>query len=218
MQRRRAALPASYRNGRKHTLQPWEDTSTVDAAFQSFRRAGDAKTSKSGDLSDDPASYRGRQRAGGQFFERQPAPVPEPKPEPVVVESAPPPAPASQPAAEAPPSPAAVAAEEATPAAPVEAERTRRSLSGNRDDADERTPTAASDSDEIFATVTALRETIPNTLVITLDNGQVWQQTQAKRYPLRVGSEVRLYSTRWGSSYRLTSPDRGSFITVRLVR
>jgi hypothetical protein len=74
------------------------------------------------------------------------------------------------------------------------------------------------DAEEIFGTITALRETGPNIHVITLDNGQVWQMNQPRRYPLRVGLEVRLYSTRWGSSYRLTAPEHGSYVQVRRVR
>ena len=70
---------------------------------------------------------------------------------------------------------------------------------------------------EIFGTITELREITPNTWVITLDNGQIWQMNQPRRYPLRVGLEVMLYDTRWGSSYRLTAPEHGSFVQVELV-
>jgi hypothetical protein len=69
--------------------------------------------------------------------------------------------------------------------------------------------------DEIFGTITALRERGPDIWVITLDNGQVWQMNQPKRYPLRVGLEVRLNSTRWGGSYRLTAPEHGGFVQVK---
>jgi hypothetical protein len=71
---------------------------------------------------------------------------------------------------------------------------------------------------EIFATITALRELAPNTYAITLDNGQIWQMNAPRRYPLRVGLDVRLYSTRWGTSYRLTAPEHGSFVQVERRR
>lgn len=71
---------------------------------------------------------------------------------------------------------------------------------------------------EILGTITALRETIPNNWIITLDNGQVWQMNQPKRYPLRVGLEVTLTSTRWGESFRLTAPEHGGYVQVRRVR
>jgi hypothetical protein len=71
---------------------------------------------------------------------------------------------------------------------------------------------------EIVAVVTELRETVPNTWTITLDNGQVWRQTPPKFYPLRPGIEVRLYPTGWGDSYRLTVAEQKSFIQVQRVR
>ena len=70
---------------------------------------------------------------------------------------------------------------------------------------------------EVMATVAALRETVPNSYVITLDNGQVWRQTQPLAYPLREGSEVRIYTTgRFG--YRLTNRKLRGFIKVERVR
>jgi hypothetical protein len=73
----------------------------------------------------------------------------------------------------------------------------------------------ASGGDEILTTITGLRETIPDVWIITLDSGQVWQMTRAQRYPLRIGLKVRLSSTRWGDSYRLTAPEHGGFVQVR---
>jgi len=73
------------------------------------------------------------------------------------------------------------------------------------------------EQDEIFAKITGLRERGPDIWIITLDNGQVWQMNRAKRYPLRVGLDVRLNSTRWGGSYRLTAPEHGSFVQVERV-
>lgn len=71
---------------------------------------------------------------------------------------------------------------------------------------------------EIVATVAALRETVPNSYLITLDNGQVWRQTVPMPYRLREGLEVRLYPSRWGDSYRLTNEQLRGYIQVERVR
>ena len=71
---------------------------------------------------------------------------------------------------------------------------------------------------ELTSTIATLEERRPNEYVIALANGQVWQQTTAKRYALRVGDEVRVYSTSWGRSYRLTAPRLRSYIQVELLR
>jgi hypothetical protein len=71
---------------------------------------------------------------------------------------------------------------------------------------------------EFVSTVVAVRETVPNSYVITLENGQVWRQMRPKWYPLRPGQTVRVHSTGWGNSYRLTAEDAGSFIQVERVR
>jgi hypothetical protein len=70
---------------------------------------------------------------------------------------------------------------------------------------------------DILAKVTELRETVPNSSLITLDNGQVWRQTVPEFYPLRPGSEVRIYYSRW-RAYRLTSPVLRGYIQVERVR
>jgi len=74
------------------------------------------------------------------------------------------------------------------------------------------------DEAEYFGTITALRERLPNAWVITLDNGQIWQQVQPEPYPLRPGLEVRVYPTNWGDSYRLIGAGTGRHIQVRRVR
>lgn len=71
--------------------------------------------------------------------------------------------------------------------------------------------------DEYLGTIAAVRERLPQSFIITLENGQVWQQTEPKRYPLRPGLEVRIYRSRWGD-YRLSGADTGSFIRVQRVR
>jgi hypothetical protein len=104
-------------------------------------------------------------------------------------------APAEAPPAAAPAAPAASAAP-AAPAAP---------------DAKDERPA------DIIARVAALRETVPNASLITLDNGQVWRQTVPQYYPLRPGSDVRVYYSRW-RAYRLTSPSLRGHIQVERVR
>ncbi len=76
---------------------------------------------------------------------------------------------------------------------------------------------SAPDPEEFFGTIVELRERLPNAYVIRLDNGQIWEQTEPKRYTLRPGLEVRIYPTRWGSRYRLTGIDSGGHIQVRRV-
>jgi hypothetical protein len=71
---------------------------------------------------------------------------------------------------------------------------------------------------EFAGTVTALRETVPNNWVITLDNDQVWRQTQPEWYPLKPGQRVRISSTRWGGAFRLSVEELHGFITVERVR
>jgi len=70
---------------------------------------------------------------------------------------------------------------------------------------------------EYFGTITAMRERMPNRYVITLDNGQTWEQVTPKWYPLRPGLTVRIYPSNWGDSYRLTGENSGSYIQVRRV-
>ena len=79
-------------------------------------------------------------------------------------------------------------------------------------------PASTDAPDEIVATVTAVRQTVPNAHVITLDNGQVWQQTEPQQYLLRPGVKVRIYATRWGPGWRLTADELRGFIRVKRVR
>ena len=120
----------------------------------------------------------------------------------------------------APPAPTAAVAAPAAPTAQPQPSATPAQSQS--------TPAAASvpqnNSDSIFGfeagrefhgTITKLREQAPDRYVITLDNGQVWQMNQAKRYPLSVGQQVRVVSTRWGPSFRLTAIEHGGFVQVR---
>jgi hypothetical protein len=76
----------------------------------------------------------------------------------------------------------------------------------------------AADRREVVSTIVALRQTVPNSYLITLENGQIWRQMRPKKYLLRPGQEVRLYPTRWGEAFRLTAGDANSFIQVERVR
>lgn len=71
---------------------------------------------------------------------------------------------------------------------------------------------------QLFATIASLRETVPNSYLITLENGQVWRQMRPQWYPLQAGQRVRIYSTRWGPAYRLASEELNGFIQVERVR
>lgn len=72
--------------------------------------------------------------------------------------------------------------------------------------------------DEVRSSISVLDERRPNEYLITLENGQIWRQSIAKRYPLRVGQDVRVYATRWGGSYRLSTIAANGFIQVERVK
>lgn len=72
--------------------------------------------------------------------------------------------------------------------------------------------------DEYFGTIVEMREYMPSAYIIRLDNGQVWEQTEPKQYPLRPGLKVRIYPTRWGIRYRLHGMGSGGHIQVRRVQ
>ncbi len=99
-----------------------------------------------------------------------------------------------------------------------ERRRARRAARAAEREAAEAAERAAAAENEILATIADLRERQPNAWLITLDNGQMWDQVRPQWYPLTPGDEVRLYPTNWGSSYRLTKTDRGGYIQVQQVR
>jgi hypothetical protein len=72
--------------------------------------------------------------------------------------------------------------------------------------------------EEIRSAIAALDERRPNEHLITLENGQVWRQSLAKRYPLRVGQAIRIYPTRWGDSFRLTAIESNGYIQVERMQ
>ena len=71
---------------------------------------------------------------------------------------------------------------------------------------------------ELIARVAKIKELDLNRFLITLENGQAWEQMETKRFALAEGDEVRIYSTRWGSSYRLSSQSHNGFIQVERLR
>ena len=71
---------------------------------------------------------------------------------------------------------------------------------------------------ELNAKVAETRETVPNAFLITLDNGQVWRQTQPRyNYSLRPGYDVRIWTSRI-RSFRLESRQLPGYIQVERVR
>jgi hypothetical protein len=90
--------------------------------------------------------------------------------------------------------------------------------SPSRDASPARAPIAAEEAGQIVSRILALDERLPNAYLITLENGQTWRQVHSERYPLRVGHQVRVYPTPWGSSYRLTTEESKGFIQVERVR
>jgi hypothetical protein len=76
----------------------------------------------------------------------------------------------------------------------------------------------SSDQPALVAKIAALRETVPNSYLITLDNDEVWRQTRPKWHPLRVGQEVRIYRSSWGNSFRLFVDGLSGYISVERAR
>ena len=75
-----------------------------------------------------------------------------------------------------------------------------------------------SPANELIARVAEIKEFDRNRFLITMDNGQVWEQINSKRFALEEGDEVRIYPTRWGSSYRLSSLSHKGYIQVKRLR
>jgi hypothetical protein len=100
----------------------------------------------------------------------------------------------------------------------VEVRASERVAASQSRSTNERAGGEGEDAEEFFGTVAELQETVPNSYLITLDNGQVWRQNRPKRYLLRPGQRVRIYPTPWGSSFRLTAEDVNGYIQVERVR
>lgn len=70
------------------------------------------------------------------------------------------------------------------------------------------------DKAELTGTVASLEQYGPQLWLIALDSGQRWRQTIGKTYRLNVGDQVRVYPTRWGEAYRLSSERISGYIQV----
>ncbi len=106
---------------------------------------------------------------------------------------------------------------EAGPGAPSGAGQAAGAAAAGNASSGRATESRSETPEDIVAKVTELRETVPQSYLITLDNGQVWRQTVPEFYPLRMGSDVRIYYSRW-RAYRLTSPVLRGHIQVERVR
>ena len=127
-------------------------------------------------------------------------------------------APSAQPAAPAPASAAPPVRQVTLPPPPTVDERraTRREEREARDA--EEDARAEDPALRITGKVASLRETVPNSYLITLDNGQVWRQMRPKMFPLREGQQVEVYPTKWGTAFRLEVADLNGYIQVERVR
>jgi len=71
---------------------------------------------------------------------------------------------------------------------------------------------------ELHATVAALKAAPQGgAWIITLSNGQIWRQTVPEPFNLRQGYAVRIYPSRWGTSYRLSTEQIHGFIQVERI-
>ena len=67
--------------------------------------------------------------------------------------------------------------------------------------------------------ITQIQAREPNRYLITLDNGQVWEQRTAERSPRPlVGQRVRIEDSSWGSHQRLYIEGLNGFLQVQRVR
>ena len=73
-------------------------------------------------------------------------------------------------------------------------------------------------SEELLDEVSDLDVIKPNMLDITLDSGQVWRQVYPKRFALKKGDLVRIYPSKWGDDFRLTTSRLSGFIQVSRVK
>lgn len=107
-------------------------------------------------------------------------------------------------AAPTPPAPAAPAASTASPpqAAPAAA-----------------APSAAPTGPVSVGNITQVQAREPNRYLITLDNGEVWEQRVAERSPRPlVGQRVRIERSNWGVHQRLYIEGLNGFLQVQRVR
>jgi hypothetical protein len=76
----------------------------------------------------------------------------------------------------------------------------------------------AAEPTSLEAKVTALKETRPNVVRLSLDNGQIWQQMDmSDRFQIAVGDSVRIEKSAMGG-FRLTRSSEGRSVWVRVTR
>jgi hypothetical protein len=123
-------------------------------------------------------------------------------------------APAASVPAAAAPAAAAAAVIPAAPPPPATPPSTAKTGETNGSSSKDKSKNAPPD---VVATITDLRETVPSAYLITLDNGQVWQQSYPEPYFLHTGMRVTLRASKWGESYRLSPEGANGFIQVKRV-
>lgn len=84
------------------------------------------------------------------------------------------------------------------------------------DDFGKSKPLPAEELDEITSTAKSIRRDSRNKLVVTLTNGQVWQQTDAAALNLKLNSTVIIKRGAMGS-FRLGNPESNRRIRVKRI-
>lgn len=77
-----------------------------------------------------------------------------------------------------------------------------------------RSETTERRDESLTSKVIALKEIQRDKLQITLENGEVWQQTVGKPFLLRANDTVRIAATGWGRSFRLEVDGHPGYIQV----
>jgi hypothetical protein len=72
--------------------------------------------------------------------------------------------------------------------------------------------------EELHDRVESLRTSPAGNWILTLESGQVWQQSIPGSYNLRKGHEVRIYPSKWGNTYRLSAKELNGFIQVQRIK
>ncbi len=100
------------------------------------------------------------------------------------------------------------------PPAPAVPEKTVEQPAGESEFG--RPPEKTAAPDAIVVGIRAIDRTAFGKLILTLDNGQVWQQLDSRRTTLRAGDEVRIASAMSGS-FLLQKASGGSSIRVKRI-
>ncbi|MCP5145635.1 MAG: hypothetical protein H6978_12580 [Gammaproteobacteria bacterium] len=68
--------------------------------------------------------------------------------------------------------------------------------------------------EELVSQVAELKRYDGHRLYVILANGQTWKQVVDRRYDIREGDTVRIYPSRWGNNFRLSTERLNGFIQV----